>query len=119
MKKRCWECGKRIKGEIKVEIINEIHNRYIECPRCQCKHQIDFFCPELQDLVNQVNLRASMLTSMGEKVEEDIEVINLSKRINNLSKFIISEAKRRSNGQPYYVESTIIGEGECIDERDV
>lgn len=119
MKTRCWACRRRLKDEIKVEIINEVHSRYLECTSCQGKTLIDFFCPDLQDLVDQVNARVGMLISNGQDIEKDNEVINLTKRINNLSKFIMTEAERRSNGQPCYVETTIIGEGECVDERNV
>ena len=119
MKVRCWDCRKRFKDEVKIEIINEVHSRYLECPFCQGKTLIDFFCPDLQNLVDQVNVKADMLISSNQDIEKNNEIINLSKRINNLSRFVMSEAERRSNGQPCYVETTIIGEGECVDERNV
>lgn len=119
VKAKCWGCGKRFKGEMKTEIVNEVHNRYLECPRCQDKIFINFFCPDLQDLVDQVNVRAEILILNGQNPEKDIEVINLMKRINNLSQFLMKEAKRRSNGQPCYVETTMIEEGEFINEKEI
>lgn len=110
MKVRCGGCGRKFNGEIKTEIHNEIHGRYLKCPRCQDKYLIDFYCPYLQSLITQINLRAKFLLLTEQNVKEDIEIINLSKRIDNLSKFLLSEAKKRSNGKPCYVEAVIINE---------
>lgn len=103
--RNCECCLKDYKQEVKLIVIDGITERSSVCPECGYKNITDYYDEDLNELVELANLRIDWLKSLNRDIEDDNEIKNLKKRINNLSPYLLKVAKRRSEGKPCFVHT--------------
>lgn len=113
---KCDYCEKDYEAEKQLIVLDGITERSTICPYCGYKNIIDYYDEDLNELVELANARSSWLKSLNRDPEEDNTMVNLVKRINNLSPYLLISAKRRSQGRPCYVHTAefILTEEETV-----